>query len=150
MVAKEVYVDPHGDLHDPDFRDFPPFGPSHFQSRRPRWEHGYVDEEDSDDEECEVEQRRPSFEPQRRRPSTTTTTTYHPAPVYYPYEEPASYESRCLAEDEDEEGERAPLKEKSFYRRPRSPTKRSKSQDEKQSPSTAEGDQVIQADSDWT
>ena len=148
MAVKEVYVDHHGDLHDPDFRDFPPFGHSHFQSRRPRWEQGYVDEEDSDDDECEVEQRRPSFGPQRRRPSSTVT--YQPPPVYYPCEEPASYESHFLAEDEDEEGERAPLKEKSFYRSPSSPTKRRKSQDEKQSPSTTEGDQVIQVDSDWT
>jgi len=51
---------------------------------------------------------------------------------------------------EDEEGERAPLKEKSFYRRPSSPTKRPKSQDEKQSPSATGEDQVIQVDSDWT
>lgn len=149
MAVKEVYVDPHGDLHDPDFRDFPP---CNFHSRRPQWERDFADE-DSDDEECEVEQRRSSFEPQRRRPSSNSSSTYRPPPVYYPYEEPASYESRNLAEDEDEEGEQlesAPLKEKSFYRRPRSPTKRPKSQDEKQSPPTAEGDHVIQADSEWT
>lgn len=150
MTVKEVYVDHHGDLHDPDFRDFPPFGHSHFHSRRPTWERDY-EEEDEEDEESHVEQRRPSFEPQRRRPSSTIT--YHPPPIYYPYEEPASYESRYLAEDEDEEGEqleRAPLKEKSFYRRPRSPIKPSKGQDEKQSPSATEGNQPIQADSEWT
>lgn len=148
MAVKEVYVDHHGDLHDPDFRDFPPF--SH-PSRRPHWERAYADEEDSDDEEPQVEQRRPSFEPQPRRPSSSTT--YRPPPVYYPYEEPASYESRYLAEDEDEEGEqfeRTPLKEKSFCRRPRSPTKRQMAQDEKQFPSAIEGDHVIQADSEWT
>ncbi|KAF8550437.1 hypothetical protein OG21DRAFT_415032 [Imleria badia] len=145
MTVKEVYVDHHGDLHDPDFRDFPPFG---HPSRRPQWERAYGDEGDSDDEEPQVEQRRPSFEPQRPRPSSSIT--YHPPPVYYPYEEPASYESRYLAEDEDEEGEQledTPLKEKSFCRRPRSPTKRPKVQDEKHS---TEGDQVIQADSEWT
>ncbi|KAF8121973.1 hypothetical protein EV363DRAFT_1405352 [Boletus edulis] len=151
MAVKEVYVDHHGDLHDPDFRDFPPFGHSHFQSRRPCWESTYGNEEDSDDEETQVEHHRSSFEPQRRRPSSTVT--YHPPPIYYPYDEPASYESRFLAEDEDEEGEqleRVPLKEKSFCRRPRSPTKAFKGQDEKRFPSTAEGDQVIQADSEWT
>lgn len=144
MAVKEVYVDPHGDLHDPDFRDFPPFG----QSRRPRWEHVYGDDEEDEDEEPQPERWRPSFEPQPRRPSSSVT--YRPPPVYYPYEEPASYESRYLAEDEEEEDEpleRAPLKEKSFCRRPRSPIKPSKGQDEKQSPA---GDRVIQADSEWT
>ena len=151
MPLKEVYVDHHGDLHDPDFRDFPPFSPSHIHPRRPQWERGYVDEEDEDDEECEPEQqRRPSLELQRRRPSSSAT--YHPHPVYYSYEEPASYESRYLAEVDDEEAdhlERAPLKEKSFYCRSKSPTKRPKNQHEKQSP-TSHGDQVIQADSEWT
>ena len=149
MVPKEVYVDHHGDLHDPDFRDFPPFGPSHIHARRPQWERGYRDDDDDDNEECEPEQRRSSFDIQPRRSSSAIT--YHPPPVYYPYEEPASYESRFLAEDEDEEEhlERTPLKEKSFYCRSRSPTKRPKSQEEKHSP-TSDGDQVIQADSEWT
>ncbi|KAG8217930.1 hypothetical protein J3R82DRAFT_6096 [Butyriboletus roseoflavus] len=151
MAPKEVYVDHSGDLHDPDFRHFPVFGHSHMQSRQSRWEQGYADDDDDDedDEDCQFEQRRPSFDPQPPRPSSTVT--FHPPPVYYPYEEPASYESRYLIEDED--GEHlvdAPLKEKSFHSRPRSPTMRSKGQDEKQSPSTVEGHHVIQADSEWT
>lgn len=149
MAPTEVYVDQRGDLHDPDFRHFPVFGHSHMHSRQSRGEHAYPDgDDDSDDEDCQFEQRRPSFDRQPRRPSSSTT--YHPPPVYYPYEEPASYESRYLAEDEDEEGEQLVLNEKSFYSRPRSPTKRSKGQDEKQAPSTTQGDRVIQADSEWT
>ena len=144
MLPKEVYVDHHGDLHDPDFRDFPVLGPTHL--RGPHWERGYGDDEDEDDEECEPHHRRPSFEVQPRRP--TSSVKYYP-PVYYTYEEPASYESRYLAEDDDEEVERTPLKEKSFCRRSRSPTKRSKSQDEKLSP-IVDGDEVIEADSEWT
>ncbi|KAH0826972.1 hypothetical protein J3R83DRAFT_4631 [Lanmaoa asiatica] len=149
MARKEVYVDHRGDLHDPDFRDFPPFGHSHMLSRRPLWERGYDDDDDEVNEE--LDQLRPTFDLQPRRPSSSLT--YHPPPVYYPYEEHASYESGCLAEDDDDEGEQlvhAPLKEKSFYCRPRSPTKRSKDQDEKQSPSTTEGDHILQADSEWT
>lgn len=151
MAPKEVYVDHHGDLHDPDFRDFPPLGHSHMHSRQPRWEQGYGDDDDSDDEECQIEQKRPSFDCQPRRPSSSFT--YNSPPVYYPYEDPASYESRYIVEDEDEEAEQlmhAPLAEKSSYSRPRSPTKRSRAQDEKQSPSASEGDRVIQGDSEWT
>ncbi|KAG9318909.1 hypothetical protein JVU11DRAFT_1020 [Chiua virens] len=146
MVLKEVYVDHRGDFHDPDYRDFPPF----VHSRQPRWERAYGDDDDDDDDDdCELVQPRSSFD-QRHRQSCSVT--YHSPPVYYPYEEPSSYESRYLAEDEDEEAdqlERAPLKERSFYCRSGSPTKRPKAQDEKPSP-TSEGDHVIQADSEWT
>ncbi|KIJ68902.1 hypothetical protein HYDPIDRAFT_23777 [Hydnomerulius pinastri MD-312] len=151
-AVREVYVDNHGDLHDPDFRHFPTFGHTHTQSQRPRWEQGYGDEDDSDDEEYEVEQKRSSFEAQRRRPSSSMA--YYTAPAYYPYEEPSSYESRFLAEDEGEEldhHERAPLKEKCFRSRSKSPEKRHGSQNEKQSRPTSEDDQqVIEGDSDWT
>lgn len=151
MLIKEVYVDHHGDLHDPDFRDFPPFTPSHIHTRRPQWERGDRDDDDMDDEESDPELLRPSIDFQRRRPSSSIT--YHPPPIHYPYEDPASYESRYLAEDEDEDEpdrlERTPLKEKSFYCRSRSPTKRPKGQDEKHSPPSAP-DQVIRADSEWT
>ncbi|KAF9218203.1 hypothetical protein BS17DRAFT_770847 [Gyrodon lividus] len=153
-AAKEVYVDNQGDLHDPDFRHFPTFGHTHthMNSTRPRWERAYADDEDSDDEDYEVEQKRSSFEAQRRRPSSSIA--YYPTTVYYPYEEPSSYESRYLAEDEEvelEHHERALLKEKCFRSRSKSPEKRHGSQTEKQSSPIDEDDQqVIQGDSDWT
>jgi hypothetical protein len=147
-AIKEVYVDHHGDLHDPDFRDFPTFGHNH-TSQRPRWEQGHVDEEDSDDEEYEVEQKRSSLEAQRRRPSSTIA--YYTTPVYYPYEEPSSYESRYLAEDDEEEHQESePLKEKCFRSRSKSPEKRLGGQTEKQSgPADEDEQQVIRGD-EWT
>ncbi|KAF9242114.1 hypothetical protein BU15DRAFT_73039 [Melanogaster broomeanus] len=148
--SKTVYVDHHGDLHDPDFRDFPTFNHTHTNSQRPRWEQSHVVDEESDDEEFEVEQKRPSFEAQRRRP--TATIAYYTTPVYYPYEEPSSYESRYLAEDDEEElPESAPLKEKCFRSRSKSPEKRLGSQAEKQSgPADNDDQQVIQGGEDWT
>ncbi|KIJ16699.1 hypothetical protein PAXINDRAFT_10410 [Paxillus involutus ATCC 200175] len=153
-AAKEVYVDHHGDLHDPDFRHFPTFGHTHtnVHSQRPRWERADADDDDSDDEEYEEEQKRSSFEAQRRRPSSTIP--YYTTPVYYPYEEPSSYESRYLAEDEEvevEHYESAPLKEKCFRSRSKSPEKRHNSQIEKENrPCDEDDQQVIQGDSEWT
>lgn len=144
-AIKEVYVDHHGDLHDPDFRDFPTFGHAHS-----KWER---DESDEEDEEEEIFQRRASIEKQRRRPSTTA---YYASPAYYPYDEPSSYESRHLAEvdDEDEQldhHERAPLKEKCFTTRSKSPEKLSQTEKESypQNPHVEEPQPII-ADSDWT
>ncbi|OJA20400.1 hypothetical protein AZE42_05365 [Rhizopogon vesiculosus] len=147
-AVKEVYVDHHGDLHDPDFRDFPTFGHS-----KPRWERAYTDESD-DEEEEENYQRRVSLEVQRRRPSNT----YYTAPPYYPCEEPSSYESRCLAEMDDEDDkhldhyEHTPLKEKS-RRTSRSKSPENHLQTEKESsPQNAhvEEPQPMAVDSDWT
>jgi hypothetical protein len=148
-AIREVYVDHHGDLHDPDFRDFPTFG--HPKSR---WEQAYSDESD-DEEEEENSKRRVSLDVQRRRSSITTT--YYASPPYYPYEEPSSYESKYLAEveDEDEEHldhhEHAPLKEK--YRCTRSKSPENHPQSEKQlSPQSAhvEEPEPTEVDSDWT
>ncbi|THH20895.1 hypothetical protein EW146_g540 [Bondarzewia mesenterica] len=42
-----VYVDHHGDLHDPDFRDFPVVHPRDLATRRrPAWERGFDDDDD--------------------------------------------------------------------------------------------------------
>ncbi|KAG1756900.1 uncharacterized protein EDB91DRAFT_1241942 [Suillus paluster] len=147
-AIKEVYVDHHGDLHDPDFRDFPTFG--HAKSR---WERSYTDESDDAEEDEENFQRRVSIEKQRRRPSTTP---YYVAPAYYHYDEPSSYESRHLAEVDDEDDqldhhERAPLKEKCFITRSKSPEKHSQSEKETypQNPHVEEPEPIA-ADSDFT
>lgn len=143
-AIREVYVDHHGDLHDPDFRDFPTFG-----HQKPRWERAYTDESD-DEEEEENNQRRASLEVKRRRPSTTA---YYAAPPYYPYEEPSSYESKYLAEVEDEDDEhldhheRAPLKEKCRTMRSKSPEKTEK---ESSQNAYVQGSEPIAADSEWT
>jgi hypothetical protein len=148
-AIREVYVDHHGDLHDPDFRDFPTFGHSKL-----RWERAYTDESD-DEEEEENYKGRVSVDVQRRRPSTTTT--YYASPPYYPYEEPSSYESRYLAEVDDEDDdhpdhhERALLKEKSCIMRSKSPEKHLQTEKELSSQNAhVEGPEPIIADSDWT
>jgi len=147
-AIREVYVDHHGDLHDPDFRDFPTFGHS-----KPRWERAYTDESD-DEEEEENYKRRVSLDVQRRRPSTTT---YYASPPYYPYEEPSSYESRYLAEVDDEDDdhldhhEHAPLKEKSRIMHSISSEKYLQTEKEPSSQNAlVEGPELIAADSDWT
>lgn len=148
-AIREVYVDHHGDLHDPDFRDFPTFGHGH---SKPSWERAYPDESEAEEDE-EIYQRHASIEKQRRRPSTTT---YYAAPAYYPYDEPSSYESRNLAEVEDEDDqldhhERAPLKEKCFTTRSKSLEKPSQTEKEIYSESPhIEAPQPLAADSDWT
>lgn len=141
-AIREVYVDHHGDLHDPDFRDFPTFGHAHTKERT------YADESDIEEDE-EICHRHVSMEKQRRRPSTTT---YYAAPAYYPYDEPSSYESRNLAEVEDEDDqldhhERAPLKEKCFTTRCKSPEK---PQSEKETYPENHLPQPLAGDSDWT
>ncbi|KAG2145075.1 hypothetical protein BD769DRAFT_948316 [Suillus cothurnatus] len=145
-AIREVYVDHHGDLHDPDFRDFPTFGHTHF---KPSLERTYTDESDAEEDE-EIYQRRASIEKQRRRPSTTA---YYASHAYYPYDEPSSYESRDLAEVEDEDEqldqqERAPLKEQCFMTRSKSPEK--SPQTEKETYPHNEAPQPLAADGDWT
>ncbi|KAG2154097.1 hypothetical protein DEU56DRAFT_907554 [Suillus clintonianus] len=144
-AIREVYVDHHGDLHDPDFRDFPTFGHAH---SKPSWERAYADESDAEEDE-QIFQRNVSIEKQRRRPSTTT---YYAAPAYYPYDEPSSYESRNIAEvdDEDEQldhHERAPLKEKCFATRSKSPQTEKETYPENPH---IEGPLPLAADSDFT
>jgi len=148
-AIREVYVDHHGDLHDPDFRDFPTFG-----HPKPRWERPFSDESD-DEEEEENDKRRTSLDLQRRRPSTTT---YYAAPPYYLYEDPSSYESRCLAEVEDgddehlDHHEHAPLKEKCRGTRSKFPENHSHQSEKQLSLQNAHVEQPepIAADSDWT
>ncbi|KAG2357080.1 hypothetical protein BDR07DRAFT_397040 [Suillus spraguei] len=147
-AIRQVYVDHHGDLHDPDFRDFPTFGHPH---SKPSWEQTCVDESDGEEDE-EIYQRRASIEKQRRRPSTSA---YYASPAYYPYDEPSSYESRNLAEVEDEDEqldhqERAPLKEKCFIMRSKSPEKISQSEKETYPENHHIPPQPLAADSDWT
>ncbi|KAG2067534.1 hypothetical protein BDR04DRAFT_845476 [Suillus decipiens] len=101
-AIRQVYVDHHGDLHDPDFRDFPTFGHPH---SKPSWEQ--------------------------------------------------SYESRNLAEVEDEDEqldhqERAPLKEKCFIMRSKSPEKISQSEKETYPENHHIPPQPLAVDSDWT
>jgi len=146
-VIREVYVDHRGDLHDPDFRDFPTFGHS-----KQRWEPTYGHESD-DEEEDEDFMRRVSSEAQRRRPSTTA---YYTTPAYYPYDEPSSYDSRHLAEVDDHDDqldhhERAPLKEKYCPTRSKSPETRPQTEKETfpHIPHIEEPDSIA-ADSDWT
>ncbi|KAI6139593.1 hypothetical protein BKA82DRAFT_2975217 [Pisolithus tinctorius] len=128
---RHVYVDHHGDLHDPDFRHFPIMH-SHLTSQRQRWETSYTtpaddDDDDDDDDEYEEEKRRSSLETQRRRPSSSTayhSSTIATAAHAYPlYEEPSSYTSRHFAEDDEDLFEHAPLKEREwpFSTRTRSP-----------------------------
>lgn len=146
-AIREVYVDHHGDLHDPDFRDFPTFGHS-----KQSWERTYPDESDAEEDE-EIYQRRASIEKQRKRPSTTA---YYASPVYYPYDEPSSYESRNLAEVEDEDEqldhqERAPLKEKCFVTRSKSPEKSPQTEKETYPENLhIEVPQSLAADGNWT
>lgn len=129
----QVYVDHHGDLHDPDFRHFPIMH-THPHNLRPRWEPAYQSaDDDSDEDESDDEPKRSSFETQRRRPSssnttyptTTTTTTSYP---YFIHEEPSSFGSRFFAEEDDDDylRERAPLKEKECRFSPRSRSSRHK------------------------
>ncbi|KAG1863620.1 hypothetical protein DFJ58DRAFT_725046 [Suillus subalutaceus] len=148
-AIREVYVDHHGDLHDPDFRDFPTFGHAH---SKPSWEQTYADESDAEEDEG-IYQRRASIEKQRRRPSTTA---YYASPAYYPYDEPSSYESRNLAEVEDEDEqldhqERAPLKEKCFATRSKSPEKTFQTEKETYPENLhIEVPQSLAADGEWT
>lgn len=144
-AIREVYVDHHGDLHDPDFRDFPTFGHAH---SKPSWERTHTDESDVEEDE-EICRR---HEKQRRRPSTTT---YYAAPAYYTYDEPSSYESRNLAEVEDEDDqldhhERAPLKEKCFTTRSKSVEKAQFEKEGYPENHHIEVPQALAADSDWT
>lgn len=144
-AIREVYVDHHGDLHDPDFRDFPTFGHAH---SKPSLGRIYSDESDAEEDE-EICQRRASIEKQRRRPSTTT---YYASPAYYPYDEPSSYESRNLVEVEDEDEqldhqEHAPLREKYFTSRSKSPQTEKETYPENPHIETP---QPLVSDSDWT
>ncbi|TRM61216.1 hypothetical protein BD626DRAFT_570880 [Schizophyllum amplum] len=87
--AEGVYVDHHGELHDPDFKLFPPLP----KPKAPRWERDAGDELDAlDDEEEPRETRRytpsPSFTPSYAAPSSYARTSYYVAPQL-----PASYDS---------------------------------------------------------
>ncbi|KAI6040007.1 hypothetical protein EDC04DRAFT_2894710 [Pisolithus marmoratus] len=100
---------------------------SHLNNQRHRWEPSYTDNDDDEDEYEEEEKRRSSFETQRRRPSSSTAYTSPTATHSYPlYEEPSSYTSRYLAEEDEDLYEHAPLKEKEwpFSTRTRSPRHR--------------------------
>ncbi|KAI6162555.1 hypothetical protein EDD17DRAFT_554356 [Pisolithus thermaeus] len=153
---RHIYVDHHGDLHDPDFRHFPIMH-SHLNAHRQKWEPSYTTpaDDDDDDDEYEEEKRRSSFETQRRRPSsstayhsTTTATTTHAYPLY---EEPSSYTSRYLAEDDEDLYEHAPLKEKErpFSARTRSPRHR-RLPDSTNEKTERSGDDPESRGEDWT
>ena len=70
-----VFVDHHGDIHDPDYRDFPAL------PTRPKWESNDAAEDDQilEDDKAYNKPRRPSFE----------TYTYRPHYTYYHYESPS-------------------------------------------------------------
>ncbi|KAH7889337.1 hypothetical protein F5I97DRAFT_1827203 [Phlebopus sp. FC_14] len=145
-TTPHVYVDNLGHLHDPDFRHFPPFG--HTSMHKARWDD--TRDDDSDDDEYEIEQKRIALNAQRRRPSSST---YYTVPPYYTYEDPSSYESNYLAEDDEpsDHHERAPLKNRYLRPRSKSPEKRNPIQNEKPDASPAEDDQqVVSGDSEWT
>ena len=69
-----VFVDHHGDIHDPDYRDFPAL------STRPKWEtNDAVEDQILEDDKAYNKSRRPSFE----------TYGYRPSFTYYQYESPS-------------------------------------------------------------
>ncbi|KAI0053984.1 hypothetical protein FA95DRAFT_1600491 [Auriscalpium vulgare] len=88
-----VYVDHHGDLHDPDYRDFPAVT----THRRPAWERAgnHSDDDDaSDDELTEIPDDRTRLHPsprerRRARYSAIDTPTY-PTYSQSPFEEPVA------------------------------------------------------------
>lgn len=154
---RAIYVDHHGDLHDPDFRHFPIMH-SHLNAHRQRWEPSYTTpaDDDDDDDEYEEEKRRSSFETQRRRPSSSTayhsTTTAATTHTYPLYEEPSSYTSRYLAEDDEDLYEHAPLKEKErpISARARSPRRRRLLPDNTNEKTERSGDDPEAMGDDWT
>ncbi|KAG6334367.1 hypothetical protein ID866_4718 [Astraeus odoratus] len=149
--VRQAYVDHHGDLHDPDFRHFPVFHAHH----RPRWESAFnaPDDEDSDFDEYDDEPKRASFETQRRRPSSSTTYHHPVSPTYPLFEEPSSYDSRYLAEEDEDLYEHTPLKEKERRFRPPSPRRkqRTTSTSEKtDGENDGDGDEGEHPEEDWT
>jgi hypothetical protein len=108
-ASNAPYVDHHGDLHDPDYRHFPPV-PQHLTKplTRPRWELATNDAIDEEDDTIQVDAFsiiRPAS-PRRHRDSTST---YRAAPSYassYPHSTftaPTSLDSdeTVLEEDDD-------------------------------------------------
>ncbi|KAI6005452.1 hypothetical protein EDD15DRAFT_2358601 [Pisolithus albus] len=154
---RTIYVDHHGDLHDPDFRHFPIMH-SHLNAHRQRWEPSYAThaDDDDDDDEYEEEKRRSSFETQRRRPSSSTayhsSTTAATTHAYPLYEEPSSYTSRYLAEDDEDLYEHAPLKEKErpITIRTRSPRRRRFLPDNTNEKTERSDDDPEAVGDDWT
>jgi hypothetical protein len=99
--TKHVYVDHHGDLHDPDYRDFPPVAHSHTtRTTRPRWETADVSVDDDDDDEPSPSY---SYSPRgsaRRFPHPTYSLTH--SPTYSSWESDATCFSASDPFGEDE------------------------------------------------
>jgi hypothetical protein len=96
-TPKAAYVDHHGDLHDPDYRHFPPMTrPTRRKIARPRWETSYaypypyahqeMDQEMEDEEDLEAYQDQDaSFAYSGRPRGWTTSTNASSSSTYHPY-----------------------------------------------------------------
>ncbi|KZP12685.1 hypothetical protein FIBSPDRAFT_1046621 [Athelia psychrophila] len=109
-----VFVDRHGDMHDPDYRHFPALPATGTKPKaRPKWERGYdasYAEESDDEEEEQSEFASKRLSSYAYRPSYTNASSYaytSSAYVYQPEASPASYDTHTLP-DEDE----SPVEEK--------------------------------------
>ncbi|KAH7913998.1 hypothetical protein BJ138DRAFT_1098986 [Hygrophoropsis aurantiaca] len=121
QYATTVYVDHNGEVHDPDFRHFPPVRKTAFAE----YEEDAV--EDEDEEEWREKEREQERERQRRRSSSGYASVYmptyiapysshHPTYQYSHYPRDDVPEDVMEDEDEDQEHEGAPLQEKHHRR----------------------------------
>jgi hypothetical protein len=109
-ASNAAYVDHHGDLHDPDYRHFPPVARHNTKTlTRPRWELASGDAIDEEDDEAvhvdAFSVIRPAS-PRRHRDSTSTyraTTSYASSYPHSTFTAPTSFDSdETVLEEEDD------------------------------------------------
>lgn len=112
IPSTAVYVDHHGDLHDPDYRHFPPVVKRAPLVSRPRWELADEDALDLQDGDDDIysshlsHNRRSSSHSRNRRHRDSSFSAYRPSysPYYSPTEPspPTSFESEDVVFEDEE------------------------------------------------